>query len=78
KARRGGLGELATAALGAGCDLVLHCNGDRAEMAQVVAAAGRLGGVAAARAARALACRGAPDALDEGAALDELRALGHG
>ncbi|MGA0715022.1 MAG: glycoside hydrolase family 3 N-terminal domain-containing protein [Gemmobacter sp.] len=78
KALRGGLGELATAALGAGCDLVLHCNGDRAEMAQVVAAAGRLGGAAAARAARALACRGAPDALDEGAALDELRALGHG
>ncbi|MFZ9948421.1 MAG: glycoside hydrolase family 3 N-terminal domain-containing protein [Gemmobacter sp.] len=93
KALRGGLGELATAALGAGCDLVLHCNGDRAEMAQVVAAAGRLGGAAAARggggggrgggggaarAARALACRGAPDALDEGAALAELRALGHG
>jgi len=77
-ALRGTLGELAAAALGAGCDVVLHCNGDRAEMARIVEAAGRLGGGAAVRAARALARRREPDALDEAAAEAELGALGHG
>ncbi|TDQ80423.1 beta-N-acetylhexosaminidase [Dongia mobilis] len=36
KALRGGLDELAAASLAAGCDVVLHCNGDMAEMEQVV------------------------------------------
>ena len=46
------------AALAAGCDLVLHCNGDRAEMAEVVAAArGRWRRRAGAR--RGGACRAA-------------------
>lgn len=77
-ALRGDLGMLTAGALGAGCDLVLHCNGARAEMAEVVAAAGRLEGAAARRAARALDLRRTPDALDPEAALAELRALGHG
>jgi beta-N-acetylhexosaminidase len=40
KALGGGLGERARGALAAGCDVVLHCNGDRAEM-EVVANACR-------------------------------------
>ena len=34
----GGLGERAQRALDAGCDLALHCNGDLAEMEEIVAA----------------------------------------
>ncbi|MEX1108729.1 MAG: glycoside hydrolase family 3 N-terminal domain-containing protein, partial [Dongiaceae bacterium] len=40
KALAGDVGELAAASLAAGCDLALHCNGDLAEMAQIVAALG--------------------------------------
>lgn len=36
KALKGGLDELAAASLEAGCDVVLHCNGDMAEMEKVV------------------------------------------
>jgi beta-N-acetylhexosaminidase len=37
KALRGGFTDLAARSLAAGCDVVLHCNGDMAEMRQVVA-----------------------------------------
>lgn len=49
----GTLKARAEAALSAGCDLVLHCNGRLAEMAQVAAAVGPLGGEAERRLARA-------------------------
>ncbi len=39
----GGLGERATRALAAGCDVVLHCNGARDEMIAVAAGAASLG-----------------------------------
>ena len=68
-------GARAAAALAAGCDLALHCNGNRAEMEEVVAAAPRLGPCAGARLARALSARPAPAALDAAAARRELRAL---
>ncbi|MEW5685724.1 MAG: beta-hexosaminidase, partial [Pseudomonadota bacterium] len=45
----------AAAARRAGCDVVLHCNGDLAEMRAVVAGAGRLAGPSARRAQSALA-----------------------
>jgi beta-N-acetylhexosaminidase len=47
--------ERAAAALGAGCDLALHCSGVLAESEAVAGAAGAMGAVAAARLARALA-----------------------
>lgn len=49
KALRGGLAERTRAALAAGCDLVLHCNGDMAEMEAVEAEAALLTGESLAR-----------------------------
>ena len=81
----GGFADRTADALAAGCDLVLHCNGDRAEMAAVAGALPSLSGRAAERAARALALRdalgGAGAVIDiaaERAALDALaREVGH-
>ncbi len=50
----GSLGDRTRAALAAGCDLVLHCNGDIEEMLAVAAAAPLLSGEPARRAAAAL------------------------
>lgn len=55
QALSGSLGERAHKALKAGCDVVLHCNGDLAEMRQVAEAAGKLKGRARARAEAAMA-----------------------
>jgi beta-N-acetylhexosaminidase len=60
----GTLGERMRAALAAGCDIALHCNGDMAEMQAVAAEASRLAGNAARRAEAALAARKPPDAID--------------
>ncbi len=60
----GPIGERAARARAAGCDLILHCNGDAAEMAQVVAEAGTLTGASLARADAALALRRSPEPLD--------------
>jgi beta-N-acetylhexosaminidase len=53
------------AALAAGCDVVLHCNGKIAEMRQVAAHAPALSGDAAARATAALALRTEPEPFDQ-------------
>ncbi len=69
--------DRAAAALEAGCDVVLHCNGDLAEMRDVAAVVGPLSDAAAVRAARAQSARRAPEAFDvrDGAArLEELLA----
>lgn len=58
--------------LSAGCDLILHCNGDRSEMAEVAQAAGMLSSFAAAREAWALEKRKTPDEIDRAALLAEL------
>lgn len=55
KALSGDFTDRAKASLAAGCDVVLHCNGDMAEMSAVVAGTGALKGRAAARAQAALA-----------------------
>lgn len=57
KALGGSFTARAEGALAAGCDLVLHCNGDRAEMEAVVAGARRLTPESAERLARAEARR---------------------
>ncbi len=49
KALKGGLDELAHASLEAGCDVVLHCNGDMAEMEAVVRGAKPLSSAGVAR-----------------------------
>ena len=54
KALQGTLGNRTAAALAAGCDIALHCNGRLDEMREVVAATPRLRGDAAPRATAAL------------------------
>ena len=68
KALSGTIEERSRAAFAAGCDVVLHCNGDLGEMAAVAGAAPTLGGEAGERAEAALAQRKAPEAFDVDAA----------
>jgi beta-N-acetylhexosaminidase len=53
----GSVGERTRAAIAAGCDMVLHCNGEMSEMLAVAAAVPRLAGEAARRAVAALAVK---------------------
>jgi beta-N-acetylhexosaminidase len=71
----GTIGARSAAAIASGCDVILHCNGDRAEMEAVVANAGRLLPGAEARAERALALRKDPGPIDIAGAEAELEAL---
>jgi beta-N-acetylhexosaminidase len=64
----GTLAERSKAALSAGCDVVLHCNGNLAEMTAVAGATPVLDGAAAKRADAALAARSAPEVFDVDAA----------
>ncbi len=75
EALSGSLAQRAAASRAAGCDLVLHCSGELAEMRAVAAAAGRLDGAAAARARAALDWRRAPLPIDIPAVEAEFRAL---
>jgi beta-N-acetylhexosaminidase len=72
----GSIEERAAAALAAGCDLILHCNGRMDEMRAVAATVPPLSGGAKARAAAALAARpAAPRALDLPQARSRFAAL---
>ena len=78
QALTGSLGVRSAAAISAGCDVVLHCNGVKLEMAEVAAAAGPLGAAAQTRAAAALAARTAPQPVDIKALRAEFEAMLHG
>ncbi len=75
QALSGSVAERSAAAWAAGCDIVLHCNGQIAEMEAIAAAAPALAGARAARAAAALAQRQPPAPIDIPAALAEFEAL---
>jgi len=78
KALDGTLAERARRAQAAGCDLVLHCNGDPGEMAEVTGAIGPLDGVSADRVDAALSRRREPppaDSTELGRELDRLLAV---
>jgi beta-N-acetylhexosaminidase len=71
----GSIAERTTAIVAAGCDMVLHCNGNLAEMREVAAETPELTGSALQRAEQALAARKPPLELDRQAARAELDAL---
>ncbi len=76
KALSGSLRDRAEASLKAGCDIVLHCNGDLDEMRQVAEGTGKLKGRPAKRAAAAMArIVHTPEPLDEREARDRFDGL---
>ena len=76
QALSGTLAERAAGALKAGCDIVLHCNGDLTEMTQVAGVVGALKGQAKRRADAALGrLVREVEPLDEGEAQERFAAL---
>lgn len=75
QALSGDYGQRAVAILGAGCDIVLHCNGRIEEMRAIADHTPELSGKAAERAARALAALAPADAFDRVGGRAELVAL---
>jgi beta-N-acetylhexosaminidase len=71
----GSIAERTRAAIAAGCDVVLHCNGKLDEMRAVAEAVPELGGEAARRAAAALAVRKSPRAIDLAVARRDFAAM---
>jgi beta-N-acetylhexosaminidase len=75
KALSGSLAKKTTAAIAAGCDMVLHCNGVLSDMQQVAEAAPPLSLKAMARAKAALKMRRKPQRYDHKVALKDLEAV---
>jgi beta-N-acetylhexosaminidase len=75
RALSGSFRERAKQALAAGCDVVLHCNGNMDEMREVAAGAGVLKGTSMRRARAAMRTIRRPQDFDRKAALAELETL---
>jgi beta-N-acetylhexosaminidase len=75
KALGGSFAERSRAALSAGCDILLHCNGRMDEMVEVASEAGALDAEARARSEKALAHLRAPKPFDAAAAEATLAEL---
>lgn len=75
-AMEGDFAARAAGAFEAGCDVILHCNGDLAEMTEAMRATPALRGAARRRAEAAIRARRAPEPFDVEAALARLSALG--
>ena len=75
EALSGTVAERSAAAIAAGCDLVLHCNGEMDDMLAIADVCGPMTEQAQTRAERALAQRAAPQEIDIPAALQEFEAL---
>jgi beta-N-acetylhexosaminidase len=75
KALGGDFRTRAARARAAGCDLILHCNGEIAEMEAVAEGAGELGGESRVRVEAAAAKRRAPAPVDRDDALAERERL---
>lgn len=75
EALSGSVDARAAASLEAGCDLVLHCNGERPDMVAIAKRCGAMTQDAKMRADRALSLRRAPEPIDIAALDAELEAL---
>ena len=72
RALSGDFADRTRAIFDAGCDIVLHCNGEMEEMKAVASATPQLSGKAAERASSALTATAGPDGLDEQSIRDEF------
>lgn len=75
RALKGTIAARTKAALAAGCDVVLHCDGKMEEMEDVASVCGRLSDAGSARFARARAMRRRPEPADENALAARLDSL---
>lgn len=74
-ALQGSFAQRTRRALDAGCDVILHCHGDPAEMAEIAAEAGDMTALSARRATAALALRQVREEIEQPALLAELDGL---
>ena len=72
RALSGDFADRTRAIFDAGCDIVLHCNGEMEEMKAVASATPQLSGKATERASSALTATAGPDGLDEQSIRDEF------